>query len=42
MTGPIKGGKLDKGEEGCLANCVDRFLDINMLTVKHLANLRNA
>ncbi|KAK4085659.1 uncharacterized protein Triagg1_649 [Trichoderma aggressivum f. europaeum] len=41
VTGNIKGAKLDKGEEGCLANCVDRFLDINFLTMKHLNNMRS-
>lgn len=41
VTGSIKGAKLDKGEEGCLANCVDRFLDINFLTMKHLNNMRS-
>ncbi len=41
VTGAVKSGKLDKTEEGCLANCVDRFLDVNMLTVKHLTSLRN-
>jgi import inner membrane translocase subunit TIM8 len=41
VTGNIKGSKLEKGEEGCLANCVDRFLDINFLTMKHLNNMRS-
>ncbi|UKZ79348.1 Mitochondrial import inner membrane translocase subunit tim8 [Trichoderma virens FT-333] len=36
-----QGAKLEKGEEGCLANCVDRFLDINFLTMKHLNNMRS-
>ncbi|KAH8674085.1 Tim10/DDP family zinc finger protein [Xylariales sp. PMI_506] len=40
VTGAIKGGKLDKSEEGCMANCVDRFLDVSGLTMKHLQNLR--
>lgn len=41
ITSSIKSSKLDSGEEKCLASCVDRFLDVNMLTMKHLANLRS-
>jgi len=40
VTGGIKGSALDKNEQGCLANCVDRFFDVNLLTMKHLANMR--
>jgi len=40
VTGSVKNSKLDRSEEGCLANCVDRFLDVNLLTMKHLSNLR--
>ncbi|KAJ9150798.1 hypothetical protein NKR23_g3569 [Pleurostoma richardsiae] len=40
VTGPVKNGKLEKGEETCLASCVDRFLDVNLLTMKHLQSLR--
>ncbi|EMR71309.1 hypothetical protein MGN70_011137 [Eutypa lata] len=40
ITGAIKGGKLDRTEEGCMANCADRFLDVSSLTMKHLQNLR--
>ena len=36
----ISGSKLDKNEEGCLANCVNRFMDLNQLTVKHLSSMR--
>ncbi|KAK8049328.1 hypothetical protein PG994_011058 [Apiospora phragmitis] len=36
----IKQGKLDKTEEGCMANCADRFLDISALTMKHLQGLQ--
>jgi len=36
----IKSGTLDKGEQSCLANCVDRFMDANLATIKHLANMR--
>ena len=40
VTGTIRNGKLDKGEESCLASCVDRFLDVNLLTMKHLQSMR--
>lgn len=40
ITGNIKQGKLDKTEEGCMANCAERFLDVSGLTMKHLQNLR--
>ncbi|KAK0384796.1 hypothetical protein NLU13_7274 [Sarocladium strictum] len=40
VTGSIKSSKLDKSEEGCLTNCVDRFLDLNNLTFKHIQNMR--
>ncbi|KAH8879404.1 cora-domain-containing protein [Thozetella sp. PMI_491] len=42
VTGGIKGSSLDKSEQGCLANCVDRFFDVNLLTMKHLANMRQS
>ncbi|KAF9871604.1 Tim10/DDP family zinc finger [Colletotrichum karsti] len=41
VSGSIKNSKLDKGEESCLANCVDRFLDVNFLTMKHLNQMRS-
>ncbi|KAG7121883.1 Mitochondrial import inner membrane translocase subunit TIM8 like protein [Verticillium longisporum] len=41
VTGSIRGSKLDNGEEKCLANCVDRFLDVNFLTMKHLNSMRS-
>ncbi|KAI1375910.1 Tim10/DDP family zinc finger-domain-containing protein [Hypoxylon crocopeplum] len=40
ITGTIRGGKLDKSEEGCVANCADRFVDVSQLTMKHLQSLR--
>lgn len=40
ITGTIKSGKLDKSEQTCLSNCVQRVLDINFLTVKHLEKMR--
>ncbi|KAG5952928.1 Mitochondrial import inner membrane translocase subunit tim8 [Claviceps sorghi] len=41
ITGSIRNSKLDRAEETCLANCVDRFLDMNFLTMKHLQNMRS-
>ncbi|KAI1661929.1 Tim10/DDP family zinc finger-domain-containing protein [Daldinia decipiens] len=40
MTSTVRSGKLDKGEEGCMVNCANRFIDVSQLTVKHLQNLR--
>ncbi|KAI8989547.1 Tim10/DDP family zinc finger-domain-containing protein [Pilobolus umbonatus] len=34
--------KLDRSEEACLTNCVDRFLDSSMFIVKRLEELRNS
>jgi hypothetical protein len=41
ITGTIRNGKLDKNEETCAQNCVDRFLDANMTVIKHLDRMRN-
>ncbi|KAL3427101.1 mitochondrial import inner membrane translocase subunit Tim8 [Phlyctema vagabunda] len=41
VTGTIRSGKLDKSEETCAANCVDRFLDANFTVIKHLEAMRN-
>jgi import inner membrane translocase subunit TIM8 len=40
VTGSIKSGKLDKSEESCARNCVDRFLDANFLVIKQLEGMR--
>ncbi|RFU35876.1 hypothetical protein B7463_g525, partial [Scytalidium lignicola] len=40
VTGSIKSGKLEKGEESCTQNCVNRFLDANMTVIKHLDSMR--
>ncbi|KFY22414.1 hypothetical protein V493_06599 [Pseudogymnoascus sp. VKM F-4281 (FW-2241)] len=39
VTGGIKSGKLDKSEETCARNCVDRFLDANFLVIKQLEGM---
>jgi hypothetical protein len=41
VTGTIRSGKLDKTEDACAQNCVDRFLDANFLVIKHLESMRN-
>ncbi|KAL2134226.1 hypothetical protein VTI74DRAFT_731 [Chaetomium olivicolor] len=40
VTSTIRNGALDKGEQSCLANCVDRFMDANLATMRHLASMR--
>ncbi|KAH8600876.1 Tim10/DDP family zinc finger-domain-containing protein [Bisporella sp. PMI_857] len=40
VTGTIRSSKLDRGEESCTANCVDRFMDANWTVLKHLDDLR--
>ncbi|KAI9785884.1 MAG: Mitochondrial import inner membrane translocase subunit tim8 [Candelina submexicana] len=40
VTSRISSGKMDRGEESCVANCVDRFFDANMTVLKHLEALR--
>ncbi|RIB26639.1 Tim10/DDP family zinc finger-domain-containing protein [Gigaspora rosea] len=33
--------KIDRGEETCLVNCVERFLDTSLFIVKRLEEIRN-
>ncbi|KAL2039159.1 hypothetical protein N7G274_008208 [Stereocaulon virgatum] len=40
ITKGISSGKLDRNEESCTQNCVDRFLDANEAVLKHLNALR--
>ncbi|RUS22980.1 Tim10/DDP family zinc finger-domain-containing protein [Endogone sp. FLAS-F59071] len=35
------GNKLDRGEEQCLSNCVERFLDTSLFIVKRLEEVKN-
>ena len=42
VTSSIRSSTLDKAEDGCLANCVQRFLDVNFLTMKHMQQMSNA
>lgn len=39
-AGTVKNGKLDKYEEPCMRQCVDRFLDANMVVLRELERLR--
>ncbi|KAK4137321.1 hypothetical protein BT67DRAFT_438580 [Trichocladium antarcticum] len=40
VASSIRNGELDKGERSCLQNCVDRFMDANLVTLKHLSKMR--
>ena len=40
MTGKIGSGKLERNEEGCVQNCVERFLDANEAVLRHLSEMR--
>ncbi|KAF3769906.1 hypothetical protein M406DRAFT_35012 [Cryphonectria parasitica EP155] len=40
VTGSIRSNALEGGEQACLANCVDRFMDASVLAVKHLQGMR--
>ncbi|CAK7272078.1 Mitochondrial import inner membrane translocase subunit tim8 [Sporothrix epigloea] len=40
ITSPVKSNALEKTEEACMNNCVERFLDLNILTAKLLSNMQ--
>ncbi|KAG9239416.1 Tim10/DDP family zinc finger-domain-containing protein [Amylocarpus encephaloides] len=40
ITGAIRSNKLDKSEETCAQNCVDRWVDGTYTIVQHLDKLR--
>ncbi|OJJ48777.1 hypothetical protein ASPZODRAFT_129081 [Penicilliopsis zonata CBS 506.65] len=40
VTGKITAGRLDKSEESCAQNCVERWMDTNLAVLKHLETLR--
>ncbi|MCJ1463392.1 Mitochondrial import inner membrane translocase subunit tim8 [Pseudocyphellaria aurata] len=40
VTGKISSGRLERAEETCVQNCVERFLDGNMAIIKHLESMR--
>jgi import inner membrane translocase subunit TIM8 len=40
VTSKISSGSLDRSEEPCMRNCVDRYMDANMTVIKHLEQMR--
>ncbi|KAL4942846.1 hypothetical protein BDV06DRAFT_155597 [Aspergillus oleicola] len=40
ITSKISSGRLDKNEEACATNCVDRWMDTNLAVLKHLETLQ--
>ncbi|KAL2003879.1 hypothetical protein VTN02DRAFT_1728 [Thermoascus thermophilus] len=40
ITGKISSGRLDRAEEACAQNCVERWMDANLAVLKHLETLR--
>ncbi|KAI9757764.1 MAG: Mitochondrial import inner membrane translocase subunit tim8 [Lichina confinis] len=40
VTGKISSNQLDRNEDPCLRNCLNRFLDANLSILKHLERLR--
>ncbi|KAK5119956.1 hypothetical protein LTR85_007032 [Meristemomyces frigidus] len=41
ITSKISSGKLDRSEEPCMQNCVDRFMDANLTVIRHLEQMRS-
>ncbi|WEW56287.1 Mitochondrial import inner membrane translocase subunit tim8 [Emydomyces testavorans] len=42
MTGKVTAGGLDRNEETCAQNCVERWMDANLAVLKHLETLRGS
>ena len=42
ITSKISSGKLDRYEEPCMQNCVDRFMDANYVVLKELEKMRSS
>nr|OQO21264.1 hypothetical protein B0A51_10253 [Rachicladosporium sp. CCFEE 5018] len=40
VTSRISSGSLDRSEEPCMKNCVDRYMDANMTVIRHLEKMR--
>ncbi|KXS96732.1 hypothetical protein AC578_9025 [Pseudocercospora eumusae] len=40
ITSKISSGQLDRYEEPCMRNCVDRFMDSQMTVIQHLEKMR--
>ncbi|KAL1957090.1 hypothetical protein VTO42DRAFT_6348 [Malbranchea cinnamomea] len=42
ITSKITSGTLDKNEEACAQNCVERYMDTNVAVFQHLQTLRGS
>lgn len=42
ITSKISGGNLDKSEQACAMNCVERYMDTNISMVQHLQTMRGS
>ncbi|EGP84934.1 unnamed protein product [Zymoseptoria tritici ST99CH_1A5] len=40
ITSKITSGALDRSEEPCMRNCVDRFMDASGAVIRHLEQMR--
>lgn len=40
ITGRMAQGSLERNEDTCMKNCVDRYMDANMMIIKHLERMR--
>lgn len=40
ITGRMSSNTLASGEDTCMKNCVDRYMDANMTVIKHLEKMR--
>ncbi|CAK4030988.1 related to mitochondrial import inner membrane translocase subunit TIM8 [Lecanosticta acicola] len=40
VTSKITSGALDRNEEPCMRNCVDRFMDCQMTVIRNLEKMR--
>jgi import inner membrane translocase subunit TIM8 len=40
ITGRMSQGSLERNEDTCMKNCVDRYMDANMMIIKHLERMR--
>ncbi|KAK3673685.1 Mitochondrial import inner membrane translocase subunit tim8 [Recurvomyces mirabilis] len=40
ITSKISAGQLDRSEQPCVQNCVDRYMDANMVVIRHLEQMR--
>ena len=40
ITGRMAAGSLERNEDTCMKNCVDRYMDANMMIIKNLEKMR--